>query len=283
VRMGDEFPQIPWATETRVKYVDGYAVITRGSVEVQVHNDGDIWYSRNSEADIKDHMELDQRLTWDLRAWMEECPHVDDARCVRLWLAGESAPVPEGVKEWRPPVIKRPPWEIFEWGQGDSSGHEGWMGDPFWYTHFLADDGREGLVVRWRGRDLEVWIGDASYFLLRQLEQEPWEAGTIREYNETLENGILWALDHYGLFDKEPDKLKPGVLELLEHDPDLMWGELVEKLIPVANTLPTELQQALRVWLTRRRIEAERRLRQKYLWPRLYPEKIWEVPGAQGR
>lgn len=280
LRAKEDLPQIPWAKEARVVWSNGHVTLERGTVTVQVHDDGDIWISRDSKEDIKDHMKKDEVLTGQLRAWIEDCPHSRDSACIREWITKPEVAllaIPEGFKEWRPPGAPRLPWEIGDYGHEDTSNIDSWIGDPFEYFHFFTDDGREGLVVIWRSERPEVWMGAASDFLSSQDEYDVWGEDALGYYNELMENGILWALDHYGLFEEDPDLLKPGILDLVEADPDLLWGELVEKLVPLTPRLPKQLRAALQVWLTRRRIESERAGRQKYLWPRLYPKEIWRA------
>lgn len=267
------YPQIPWAKETKVTYKNGFITLQKGNTELEVWNDGDVRISFASQEDIKSYMELDSKATQELRTWIEVCEEPKD-ECVRMWAQGNVLYfVPPGTLEWRPPEgAIRADWKLGMYRQDQTVNHENWRGDGFKYTHFEGPD-FEGLVVFWNDEP-EVWIGDVEGFMSSQEESDPDSMDTFRVYNEMFENGILWAFDEMGVFEGGV-RIPDPVVELVWEDPELLWGELLEKLIPQvgASDMDPRLEEAVRVWLMRRRREAERATGQKFLWPRLYPRK----------
>lgn len=268
------YPQIPWAEVTKVTYKNGFIVLKRPNAELEVWRDGDVRISFESRKDIESHMKLDWCLTQELRSWIEFCED-DQDDCIQAWAVGKAVyVVPPGTLEWRP-GSKVDSRELGMYGQGNNADNELWRGDPFDFTHYQTPDS-EGLAIKWHdGADVEVWTGDVESFMGSQEEPDPDSMDDFRHYNELFENGILWAFDEMGVFDRPDIRVPESVIELVWEDPDLMWGELVEKLIPQVerNELDPKLEEAVRTWVTRRHREAERATGQKFLWPRLYPRK----------
>lgn len=149
---------------------------------------------------------------------------------------------------------------------------EDWHGERLEYVTFRTDLGEEATLVEWRSGVCEVWVGDFDEFLSSQLF--PRDEDDLMAANREFENGILWAMAEFGLL-SVPEKIEselPGwVKEMVEHDPDLLWPEVVADMDKVFGILPWELQMAIREWKARRMKEMEKATGQRYFWPRLYP------------
>jgi hypothetical protein len=278
-------PQIPWARDTEVLNALGTRLKT-GSLRVEILGNGELLFRRNSKEFIEEHMERNEAFSAEVREWFEkECAAWRQLwrECIGEWIQGHKEP--RGVKEWRPGIKHQgKSWKIGSQGHGNTFNHDQayWWGDVFEYTHFEMPDKSEGLVVMWHlGGDVrgnygypEVWIGSVEEFMGGQYESDPKSADTFRHYNQIFENGILWAYDQRGLF--EENSLPLRTREVIEQDPWLLWPDLVDRLIPIMDELDEEIQAALRAWIERRRMEAEKATGQRLLWPET---SVTDQPG----
>jgi hypothetical protein len=272
-------PQIPWARETKVLRVTADKVELERSprfAEIDACCDD---FRTDSFAIIGDWMAPDVDLTADLERYVKECADgvmVED--CIERWIKAEPLEPPplRGVKEWapRPRIALHKPWKIGTWGhwkigtwgQGNTRHLDNWAGSEFGYTHFEMPKGMEGLVIQRAGADREVWTGDVYSFMIENEDQDYSDPDVMRALNDWFENGLLWAYERLGLFDEEPERLPSWVPQVIKDDPDLLWPDLVERLAPIVDRLPTELADAVRQWLARRRREWEREAGQQYFW-----------------
>lgn len=277
-RETEGIPQIPWAERTGViRATDSYISIEQGTITADISYRGVVDIEHDSRKEIDEYMTLDPDLTEEVKKFVQACED-DTMDCIKKWVKGPNHPpaldIPDGVKEWRPaPVRAVPPveWILGELGQGSTYGDDRWFGSRFEYTHFLTPEGIEGLIVVWN-QGTEVWIGYVNDFWTEQ--QSPIEDEDLVNYNVFLENGIIWALDQFGLFEdpeKADEDLPAWVVDAISHDPDLLWPELVDRMRPVLSELPEKLERAVIRWVTRRLQEEEKATGQRYFWPHVYP------------
>lgn len=140
----------------------------------------------------------------------------------------------------------------------------------------VLPDGREALAVDF-GK-AEVWEGNVDGFF--QTYSDDWgDLETFIGYNVEFENGLLWALDAMDVFTKrwvkrymydEPRErpIPDWALGIIADDPEVLWPELVEKLLPILGEVPEKLETAVRKWVDRRIVEAEEATGQNRFWPR---------------
>ena len=289
-------PQIPWKTERTkvVQATDQYVRLQNGTLRVDIGVTGSTIFTRNSRDDIKEWMEKDQILTNAFLEWQEEQSFRSWAKEREAWIRERSS-VPPGVKEWRPASKAGSGMEIGVLGSGNTTNEDSqyWWGSVFEYTHFGMDDATffntEGLIVMWHeGGDVrgnystpEVWVGSVAEFWDNQRESDPDSIETLVGYNSLFENGILWALDYLGCFENTDEGYLPDwAIVAIGVDPDLLWPELVDKLLAIEDLerpdfkeFPEKITTAVGVWMDRRRRRIEKTTGQKYLWPKLYPGK----------
>ena len=276
-------PQIPWAEKTRVvRANDRYISLQQGAITADVSHNGSVYIEHDSKKEIDGYMTLDPVLTQEVVKYVQACED-GTTGCIKEWVKGPNHPpafdIPDGVKEWRPAPVKAGTpvgWILGEYRQGDTAGDDRWRGSRFEYTHFLTPEGVEGLVVVWaQNQSPEVWIGYIEDFWTEQ--QSPLEDEDLANYNEYLENGIMWALDQFGLF-TDPVKanidLPAWVVDMISHYPDLLWPELVDRMRPVLSQLPEKLDRASQRWVSRRLLEEEKATGQRYFWPQIYPRRV---------
>jgi hypothetical protein len=106
-----------------------------------------------------------------------------------------------------------------------------------------------------------VYVGDVEEFFLDNTHDEHY----YPDYDLTLENGILWAMDFMGVFDG--DEIPSWVVRYLVDRPDLFWHDLAEKLAGRFGEVPKELYLEARKWLDEERRSFERGTGQLYFWP----------------
>ena len=292
-------PQIPWAKNVKVtgSYVFKRSGV-RDSVELalpmmkaSVISNGQIHLTIDSKEDISLYLSKSPELKKSLYTYFKKADYRHGVSSfiseVTDWVLGEPfTPSKEpyygarpGVLDWVPGMKTMPEriGKIGGYGSGKiKATFEHWIGTPFSYVHltnpngfFFPEDTGDGLVILWEGQTKpEVYVGDVESFLhANQEDFEDWER--YRNWNETFENGLLWSLDYMGVF--ESTAQVAWAVDLIEHDPDLMWPELVEKLLPLRKRLPTALENSLMVWMERRRVEAEQATGQGFFWPREQP------------
>lgn len=285
--------QIPWAKNVRVtgSYIFKRSGV-RDSVELalptagmkaSVIQNGQIHLEVDTRKYIGDYLSKSPELKKSLYKYFQKADYTPGVSSfiseVTDWVLGEPFTQSKepyygarpGVLDWIP-GMKTMPERIGKTG-GYGSGKikttfEHWIGTPFTYFHFTTDRD-EGLVILWEGETKpEVYVGDVENFLhANQEDFEDWER--YRDWNETFENAFLWALDYMGVF--ESTAQVAWAVDMIEHDPDLLWPELVEKLLPLRKRLPVVLENSLMVWMERRRVEAEETAGQRRFWPREQP------------
>lgn len=277
-------PQIPWAEKTRViRASDKYISLRQDTITADVSHNGSVYIEHDSKKEIDGYMTLDPVLTQEVVKYVQACED-GTMSCIEEWVKGQNHPpaldIPDGVKEWRPKSVKAVPpvgWILGELHHGDTAGDDRWRGSRFEYTHFLTPEGIEGLVVLWDQKyyhqsQPEVWIGYIDDFWTEQ--QSPSDDEDLVNYNEGLENGILWALDRFDFFTdpvKANTDLPAWVVGAISRDPDLLWSELVDRMRPVLSQLLEKLDRAVQRWISRRLRGEEKETGQRYFWPHLYP------------
>lgn len=302
--LGDEGePQIPWAKETKVVKIyenrDGiFSVdLESGGTKAGIDRWGTVSIEINSRDNILSGMHKSEELTQSLREYRGEDYAdldfiTDDAK---KWLKGDPAArkLPwgsgtPGVFDWWPaegePFGRQKIGKISHHRMGrPSEMTEDWIGSDFQYVHFeLEDGGDEGLVIAWNEKHNphsnletldnapEVWLGDVDAFFSTNEERfEDFE--NYAGWNNGFENGFLWALDQMGAFDGAG--IPEWAVEVIKNDPDLLWPDLVDKLLPRLRSLPEELEKAVLTWLGRRRREAEEAVGQTRFWPEAGEER----------
>lgn len=281
-------PQIPWAKNVRVT---GSYIFRRGdgvelalpTMKASVIQNGQIHLTIDSREDISHYLAKSPELKKSLYKYFQKADYHPGVSSftgeVIDWVRGEPltpSKVPyygsrPGVLDWVP-GMKQLPERIGKIGEYVSgkirTTFDHWIGTPFTYVHFTTDTD-DGLVILWEGETKpEVYVGDVESFLhANQEDFEDWER--YSNWNETFENGFLWALDYMGVF--ESTAQVAWAVDMIEHDPDLMWPELVEKLLPLRKRLPVALENSLMVWMERRRVEADEAGGQRRFWPRKQP------------
>lgn len=282
-------PQIPWAK--KVKVTGSYYWKRSGiadSVEMKIAKphisatilaNGRITLEVDSRENIGNHMSKSPELTRSLLKYFKRADfHSGVSSFVSEavdWMKGEpftDAPWGmdvRGVLDWAPGV-ENPPQKIGKLGQYGSGmmkqAMDDWIGTDFRFVHFVTPGEDHGLVIKWPDEEKPaVFVGYIDGFVADNQEDfDDWES--YQGWNETFENGFLWALDYLKVF--EQNKIPEWAVELIEHDPDLMWPDLVEKLLPIRNQLPADLELSLMVWMERRQIELEKATKQGRFWPR---------------
>lgn len=289
----ENVPQIPWAKEVKVTDIHGTNSLQSlnkiigvdlelPDIKASIDRYGDVELTIDSRENIGYYMGKSPELTRQLRKYNKAKGVGFFLENAQDWLAGEDIEEqvfpwgsgPPGVIDWWP-GIEKVKWpkigkRVLVGSTSDSS--EYWIGTDFPFVHFELPDGDEGLVIDWAGKKdkPEVWLGDVSEFFANNEESfDSWEA--YASYNNRFENGFLWALDLMDVFLHKD--IPEWVVRTIDNDPDLLWPEVVEKLMPRVRlrALPELLEKAVLTWIDRRRAEAERAAGQMYIWPP--PEK----------
>lgn len=299
--------QIPWAEHAKVTYQSDSSIALeytwQGRHHVQNKMTADVWHkdfewsvSKNSKIEIEEYMEPNERLTKDIQEWWEEQDdkHADTNYRSRIlgWLKGGIGHYshPEGPKEWRPtrkqPKIKA---KLSQYGYGNTYNEDNsyYLGDVFEFAHFETDDGDEGAVILWQGGGDPrggyhmpvVYIGNFEEFMDSQYEHSPWDYETFLSYNETFENGFMWAWHKLGVFDDPEENIQDlsdehvrQVLDAIQKDPSILLPESVEKILLKFDEFPQQIQKAVNWLMANKRRELEAALGQKLIWGDLYGE-----------
>lgn len=282
-----DLPQIPWAK--KVKVTGGHYWASSGkldSVEMKIEKpwtkasiiaNGTVHLDVDSKENIRNHMVKSRELTRSLLRYCKKsgCDPSDSFYSIAEdWVKGTAVVDPPwgsnipGVMDWFPGVKEEPKiGKRGSYGEGQiNKVLDNWIGTQFNFLHFVRPDEEEGFVINWGGDSkVEVWLGDVEGFVSEnEAPLQEWE--DYRSYNELFENGFLWALDHMGVF--ETNKIPRWAVDIIDDDPDLLWAELVQKLLPIGEYLPAGLDRAIAVWMDRRRREAEESSGQQRFWPR---------------
>lgn len=284
-----EVPQVPWTDKVKVAHILNEhsreldaITLTKARVKVTVMSHGIVFINVNTKDNIGTYMQKDPLLTRSLLAYFRKNktePSKEIFNGVATdWVKGEPVEPPPvdrpGVLDWYPgiEILPKKIGKVGYYGAGKIKPNlENWIGSEFDYVHFVLPDpeASEGIAILWEGSSRpEVYVGDINGFVLANKEDfDDWTS--YQSYNDLMENGLLWAIDEFGLF--ETDQLPDWVGDLVDHDPDLLWPDLVERLLPIRDLLPSNLRWALMTWVERRRQEAEEALGQLRFWH--YPGK----------
>ncbi len=280
----DKVPQIPWAKHTRVtgahffvrrpQEIDSVEMESL-KVKASIIKNGKVHLDIDSKENIKRFMDRAPALEKSLLKYLKKAdydPAISFISGTLDWMNGvpyvhtDEPPPPygdsPGVLDWMPFIGPARPPRIGRTGHYGSGSvrqtFDHWIGNRLSYVHIDLIDPKwgEALVVQWddEPKKPEVWTGDVeNFFLTNEEDFEGWE--NYQHYNDVFENGLLWALDYMGRF--EENDLPEWAVQLIERDPDLLWPDVVDKLLPIQNELPEDLHKALGVWIDRRRAEAE--------------------------
>lgn len=296
--------QIPWAQHTKVTYQSDASIALVGGGKII---SADIWHKNfewsvafNSKIDADNYMKLDQNLTRDIQDHFEEMQNRADGPTtfrdkIMNWLKHGiiGKPLPrEGPKEWRPPSKvreKRPkPWKLSDsYGYGTTYNEDDsyYWGDVFEFAHFETDEGDEGAVIMWQGGGdprgnygmPQVYLGNFEEFMGAQYENDPWSYEAFRQWNDSFENGFMWAWEKMGVFgdggeqiEDLSDKRVKQVLEAIEKEPSILLPESVEKILRNFDDFPKQIQRATQWLMANHRRDLEKALGQKLLWGDLY-------------
>ncbi len=280
-------PRIPWAISTEVVYYKhGEPLIElKQGTDTALIDLFNVKVEHDSKEQIKLQMTKSRELTSDLAAFLVNKPEygASEDEWIRAWIKGTPAPMeapgPEDVLEWVPGIKHwQPPRSSHRWKAGHlkhsetMKGWDNWAGSEFAFYHFVDDDEElEGAVIKWEDEpNYEVWLGNFVDFIHSQEEADMEDPDTWADWNRGFENGFIWAMHFLGVFN-DPDIPVP-VEAVLQRDPDLLYEELVQDLLPNLDQYPTGIREAVNAWLVRRRIEAEQAGGQGYIWPDIYPE-----------
>lgn len=280
-----DVPQIPWAKKVKVTGAHYFTRTGRlDSIEMKIEKpwikasiiaDGTVHLDIDSKENIKYHMAKSPELTRSLHRYFKKADYSSAFFSPVLdWLSGIPVVDPPwgsrvpGVMDWYPGVK-----EEAKVGKRGSYGEgrinkvlDNWIGANLDFVHFVLPDGQEGLVIDWLDKSkAEVWVGDVEGFV--SANEAPFhEWDDYRSYNDLFENGFLWALDHIGVF--ETNEIPKWAVEMIDDDPDLLWPDLVQKLLPIREFLPVALDKAVLTWMDKRQREAEEVSGQQRFWPR---------------
>lgn len=299
--------QIPWAKETAVMRIDRSSLgltgvnLVHDDTKMSVDRWGGVDLTLDSRKLIQSHLTKSDVLTRSLRKYFKQKGGWFIETAID-WLVGEhiDEPMPwgdtkPGVLDWWPgkrEIIRKRIGREGSYRSGRPSDvTESWVGSDFKFVHFVLPDGEEGLAVAWDERHdphsnltrveskPEVWMGYIDEFFA--ANEENWDdPETYASYNRYFENGMLWALDLMDVFTKKhitrsyfggevhEREIPEWAIELISDNPDLLWPELLNKLLPELDTLPEKLDKAVRTWIERRRLEAEEVSGQQYFWPK---------------
>jgi hypothetical protein len=280
--------QIPWAKRTEVvaHVLDWRKDYGVNRIELQtkdpwrlakIYSSGSVDLEVDSEEIIGDYMKKSPRLTRSLREFLD----ISGARYfhdyVEDWLTGTtpepSYPTEEpGVLDWEP--TKKPrEWKrlgkLAYHRKGKSTDlSDDWIGSTFPYAHAIFFDEtkwpQDGLVVNF-GDKPEVWLGDVDGFLV--ANEESFESPeSYLDYNARFENGWIWALNELGVF--QNGNVPDWAIDIITVDPDVMWPEIVEQLVPQLDSLDPELRTGVLRWLENRQVERDQAAGQLRIWPR---------------
>jgi hypothetical protein len=286
-------PQIPWTKEVvvtkeweAVGRIYGYGGSGKGvtrvflerpehRIKAEIGSEGYLEVEVDSRDIARRTLSKDINLTRRFRKYYKATGESSFVENAMDWVKGEPTgdPVPPwgigppGVLDWSP-EHHPPKWpkigKIASSGIGSDISGEGWIGTRFSYVHFRMPDGDEGIVVDWTEGPPEVWTGDIDgFFSMNNEDFSDWN--TYENYNDTFENGLLWALDRMDLF--ESQGIPEWAVKVIANNPELLWPEVVEKLLPRGEALPEKLWLAVGQWVDKRREEREKATGQSYLWP----------------
>jgi hypothetical protein len=281
--------QIPWAKQVKVTWSSDMSIeLERGDTKLDIQKDGTWWGSIDSRKRIFEWMELDKKLTRQIKDDFDT--HYDGGGFIEFmgnWVRGKlpGGKAPEGPKEWMPTRTRKRIGKLFGPDRGGygSENTYNWdnayfWGDTFEYVHFLSVDDEEGAVVMWHiGGDVrgnyaapEVWMGSFGEFMGSQDEGDPKSADTFLTYNGMFENGIVWALFELELFDGEQE-IPDQVVRAIKEYPKILYPQLVEQIVENRDLLPIEIVNAAGTVLDQERRATEKAAGQKYLWKPLKP------------
>lgn len=287
--MTDKIEQIPWAEHTKVTRQSSLSIDLK-----ERESEASIWkldfewsVSVDSKAMIREYMELNNLLTWDIQDHFL-IEGEDFEKNVKSWLrrglTNKLLPQ-EGPMEWRPrSKVRGPrpvPWGITgDYGMGNTYNEDPayWWGGKFEYANFETDGMREGVVIAWEGlqRDPEVYLGNTfEDFMASQHEGDPTDYRTFLHINKVFENGFMWAWEKLGTFDDpefsaRPDGQMEGVLKAIEKDPSILLPESVEKILLKFDQFPSQIQKAVTWLMNNHRRDLEKTLGQRLIWGDLY-------------
>lgn len=263
--------QIPWATNIKAER-NGPELIKLtsegGSTAIFVSEYSDFYMETNSAEIAKQTMVVDDFLTESLQHYLETYDEDFNTSVVREWISGRSPDtrVKRGVLEWRPiDDIKKIGKQV---DPGNTSANELWNGDSMEYVRFRTMDCQDAIVLKPdQPAKAEVWIGDVdSFFIMQSLDLR--EADDLLEVNSRFDNTILWASYMVGEF-QDPDLIGDPWVEVIYQDPDILFPELVNELLPMRKELPEKLDKALGTWLRNRQREIDEAVGQRFIWPGL--------------
>jgi len=299
-------PQPPWPTEVKVTYAsDMFYSLERGpgGQEAEVHWDGGWHIQHESRQEIRDFMELDERLTrkikdaFDATYSLTKGGYIDWAR---RWVKGTlgefEIPEPLHPKDWLPgkkrpktsgrqgtllggSIYGYPSDNTYNWDNAN------WWGDVFEFVHFKDLEDNEGAIIYWHeGGDVrgnytlpQVWMGDFGDFMSSQEEQDPESWETFLHWNRIYDNTLLWAFDELGVFEgkvnmvgnpREPVSHGPTqqVVDAILEAPEILYPSLVEKIVAHGDILPEPLVRTARRIMDGWAREAEKARGQQYFW-----------------
>jgi len=299
-------PKPPWPTKVKVTYASDmfYSLeLGPGGLEAEVHWDGGWYVKHESRQEIRDYMELDQRLTRKIQVAFEATYPLTKGGYIdwaRRWVKGTlgeyEIPEPVHPKDWVPGQ-KRPKKTSGRQGTliGADSGWRSdntynwdsatWWGGVFEFVHFKDLEENEGAIIYWQeGGDVcgnytlpQVWMGDFGEFMSSQEEQDPKSWETFLHWNRIYENALLWAFDELGVFEgkenwvgnpREPVIHGPTkqVVDAILEAPEILYPSLIEKIFEHGDILPKELWQLSARIMDQQRREEEAAQGQQRFW-----------------
>lgn len=248
--------QLPWLADVEVLDAGPEKVILRlGPVTTEVQPDGSVEPAFQSPQLAHVHMKLDTPLSLELQ---ERRIQMTEEGWLQ-WLSHWAEPPPavsfrEGraVRQW-PVTGARPPRRMGVHGMGDTIewGRPFFKGSRFRFAHFVEPDAGEGAVIEWFGNGAFslpwAYRGDFTEFIADQNFEDPVAPDEWRELNDELANGLMWALEKMGSFDR-PGLLRPEVVEAIRDDSEALLEESTRKILDRLWEHPQELQEAALDW-----------------------------------
>lgn len=268
--------EIPWSSDVEVTVhrkesgfempIEGIWLRKPDLGRAIIKRSGEIDIAPNSKGLINHYLKESKPMSARLNSLQVSQSSRPFVNVAKNFLLGDERDMEEGVLEWWPSSQRKNQVKLGKFGSGRAiAQYPNWMGNDLIYVHYeLPSEEEEGLAIQWDDPNQEagVWFGkepSVAKFLAANIP----DPGYVAQWNELLDNGIVWAGDKLNFFTQDPPA---WFLELIEKDPDLLWPELVERLYPIHDRLPYAVEHAVLTWIARRQAEADQATGQRKFW-----------------
>lgn len=183
---------------------------------------------------------------------------------LEAWVMPHASRSPKGGREW---PAGREGWTVGILSSSNTRRMLNFLGSAFDYVHFITAAGGEGAVILWREpsgeySEPEVWTGPFEDFLAVQESGDEEGPLAFLKWNETFENGFVWAITELGGFEAFGYYLDDDAARAIEMDPGILHQDAIDRILKghmkepsrplmeerLAN-FPDEIQRAVRARL----------------------------------